>query len=312
MAALAVVKGLKEKRTGAKSDQALRRILNFLDHNNNHKIRLEDFIDIMDEHNVEFDPEEVLELCELTEATGEICHSTLIIFIKNARVWKLLERQAPTESRSRIEAISAKANKVHAAFNLLDSDRDGFVTRSDFKKKFHNLNSKQIDVVFQRYDRSSHGRLSFVEFKNFMARRPLPLRLESRRASILSLSDYESNFGLQQPQADLPLHPPSYQDLSGLPAYQDAFQGSHCNSRDPPSYNSLPSQMQPPRYSSLGYTEEEKAEVAKQLLSLSHACSQSLEELTSLGVDIEEDIDVEEEEDGVNELSTISEEQGEL
>ena len=40
--------------------------------------------------------------------------------------------------------------KVHAAFNVLDSDRDGFVTRSDFKKKFHNLNSKQIDVVFQR------------------------------------------------------------------------------------------------------------------------------------------------------------------
>ena len=39
--------------------QALRRILNFLDHNNNHKIRLEDFIDIMDEHNVELDPEEV-------------------------------------------------------------------------------------------------------------------------------------------------------------------------------------------------------------------------------------------------------------
>ena len=62
------------------------------------------------------------------------------------------------------------------------------------------------------------------------------------------------------------------------------------------------------RYSSLGYTEEEKAEVAKQLLSLSHACSQSLEELTSLGVDIEEDVDVEEEEEGVNELSTISEE----
>ena len=65
------------------------------------------------------------------------------------------------------------------------------------------------------------------------------------------------------------------------------------------------------RYSSLSYTEEEKAELAKQLLSLSHACSQSLEELTSLGVE-EEDVDVEEEEEGVNELSTISEEQGEL
>merc|ERR1719167_709139 len=263
----------------------------------------------MDEHNVELDPEEVLELCELTEASGEICHSTLIIFIKNARVWKLLERQAPAESRSRIEAISAKANKVHAAFNVLDSDRDGFVTRGDFKKKFHNLNSKQIDVVFQRYDRSSHGRLSFVEFKNFMARRPLPLRLESRRASILSLSNYQSNLGLQ---VDLPPHPPSYQDSSGLPAYQDTFQQENrCNSHDPPSYSSLPLQMQPPRYSSLGYTEEEKAEVAKQLLSLSQACSQSLEELTSLGVE-EEDVDVEEEEEGeAHELSTISEEQGE-
>ena len=44
-----------------------------------------------------------------------------------------------------------ESKKVHAAFNVLDSDRDGFVTRSDFKKKFHNLNSKQIDVVFQRF-----------------------------------------------------------------------------------------------------------------------------------------------------------------
>ena len=57
----------------------------------------------------------------------------------------------PTEgTRTRIEAISAKVNKVHAAFNVLDSDRDGFVTKSDFRQKFQNLNSRQIDVVFQR------------------------------------------------------------------------------------------------------------------------------------------------------------------
>ena len=40
--------------------------------------------------------------------------------------------------------------QVHAAFKVLDSDRDGFVTKSDFKKKFQNLNSQQIDIVFQR------------------------------------------------------------------------------------------------------------------------------------------------------------------
>ena len=116
-------------------------------------------------------------------------------------------------------------------------------------------------------------------------RRPLPLRLESRRASILSLSNFESNLGLQQPQVDLdldnldtlktlifslwqpkvnlPPHPPSYQDSSGLPAYQDTFQVNEENTRfntqwqfqesrytshDPPSYSSLPLQMQPPRF----------------------------------------------------------------
>ena len=41
------------------------------------------------------------------------------------------------------------------------------------------------------------------------------------------------------------------------------------------------------------------------------ACTQSLEELTKLGVE-DEEVDVEEEEEEANELSTISEEQGEL
>ena len=44
----------------------------------------------------------------------------------------------------------------------------------------------------------------------------------------------------------------------------------------------------------------------------SQACTQSLEELTKLGVE-DEEVDVEEEEEGeAHELSTISEEQGEL
>ena len=45
----------------------------------------------------------------------------------------------------------------------------------------------------------------------------------------------------------------------------------------------------------------------------SQACTQSLEELTKLGVEDEEvDVEEEEEEEEAHELSTISEEQGEL
>ena len=80
-----------------------------------------------------------------------------------------------------------------------------------------------------------------------------------------SFDDIKKFFNLDN-QVELPLHPPSYQDSSGLPNYQDTFQvnmietpcniwwglwpfqESRYNSRDPPSYNSLPSQMQPPRF----------------------------------------------------------------
>lgn len=221
-----IAKILKEKRTGAKSDQALRKILNYLDYNKNYKIRLEDFIDIMEEHDVDIEPDEILELCDLTEDTGEICQSSLMIFVKNSNVWKILERQDSYENsqsifsqgckgKTKIEVISLKANKVHAAFNVLDSDRDGFVTKQDFKKKFHNLNSKQIDVVFNKYDRASNGKLSFVEFKNFMSRRPLPMKLESRRQSILSLPDYSSLSTIEPPRySSLSLNPPRYSSLA--------------------------------------------------------------------------------------------------
>ena len=44
--------------------------------------------------------------------------------------------------------------------------------------------------------------------------------------SFFDLEDfnYLDNIRLRQPQGNLPPHPPSYQDSSGLPAYQDTFQ----------------------------------------------------------------------------------------
>ena len=221
-----IAKMLKEKRAGSKTDQALRKILNYLDYNKNFKIRLEDFIDIMEEHEVDLKPEEILELCELTEESGEICQSTLTMFVKNSNVWKVLERQNSHETNSqsifsqackgktKIEVISFKANRVHAAFNVLDSDRDGFVSKQDFRKKFVNLNTSQIDIVFNKYDRASNGKMSFVEFKNFMSRRPLPMNLESRRNSILSLPAYSSLTSTDPPRySSLSLYPPRYSSL---------------------------------------------------------------------------------------------------
>lgn len=294
-----IAKILKEKRTGAKSDQALRKILNYLDYNKNFKIRLEDFIDIMEEHDVDIEPEEVLELCDLTEDTGEICQSTLMIFVKNSNVWKVLEKQISYESggqsifsqgakgQTKIEAISLKANKVHAAFNVLDSDRDGFVTKQDFRNKFHNLNSNQIDVVFNKYDRANNGKLSFVEFKNFMSRRPLPMKLESRRHSILSLPDYSSLSSSEPPRySSLSLYPPRYSSLGR--GRKDSLES---NESLGDTYLKDDDDMKTP---------ESPEDVSTEMTSMSNDCSRSMEALNiSPGEDSAENEEI---------LSTISEE----
>lgn len=294
-----IAKILKEKRTGAKSDQALRKILNYLDYNKNFKIRLEDFIDIMEEHDVDIEPEEVLELCDLTEDTGEICQSTLMIFVKNSNVWKVLEKQISYESggqsifsqgakgQTKIEAISLKANKVHAAFNVLDSDRDGFVTKQDFRNKFHNLNSNQIDVVFNKYDRANNGKLSFVEFKNFMSRRPLPMKLESRRHSILSLPDYSSLSSSEPPRySSLSLYPPRYSSLGR--GRKDSLES---NESLGDTYLKDDDDMKTP---------ESPEDVSTEMTSMSNDCSRSMEALNiSPGEESAENEEI---------LSTISEE----
>lgn len=294
-----IAKILKEKRTGAKSDQALRKILNYLDYNKNFKIRLEDFIDIMEEHDVDIEPEEVLELCDLTEDTGEICQSTLMIFVKNSNVWKVLEKQISYESsgqsifsqgakgQTKIDAISLKVNKVHAAFNVLDSDRDGFVTKQDFRNKFHNLNSNQIDVVFNKYDRANNGKLSFVEFKNFMSRRPLPIKLESRRHSILSLPDYSSLSTSEPPRySSLSLYPPRYSSLGT--GRKDSLES---NESLGDTFLKDDDDMKTP---------ESPEDVSTEMTSMSNDCSRSMEALNiSPGEDSTENEEI---------LSTISEE----
>ena len=61
-----------------------------------------------------------------------------------------------------------------------------------------------VHLIFLN-SREASSMLLSTTFHAGYPRRPLPLRLESRRASILSLSNFDSNLGLQQLQVDLDL-----------------------------------------------------------------------------------------------------------
>jgi len=60
------------------------------------------------------------------------------------------------------------SSKTKMAFRLFDMNKDGYITREEFKKVSKNLDVTQIEAVFQRFDLNKDGRLSKGEFRRLM------------------------------------------------------------------------------------------------------------------------------------------------
>ena len=75
------------------------------------------------------------------------------------------------------------SSKTKMAFRLFDMNKDGYITREEFKKVAieletfkcklcfqvsKNLDVTQIEAVFQRFDLNKDGRLSKGEFRRLM------------------------------------------------------------------------------------------------------------------------------------------------
>ena len=82
---------------------------------------------------------------------------------------------------------SDRSSKSLIAFKLFDMNKDGYITREEFKKvhlvisntvKLYpclkvskKLDSTQIEAVFKRFDVNKDGRLSMDEFRRLMEKR---------------------------------------------------------------------------------------------------------------------------------------------
>jgi Ca2+-binding EF-hand superfamily protein len=57
---------------------------------------------------------------------------------------------------------------LHRAFNDLDLDKNGYVTRSEFESmlRYHGLpvTQQDLEALMERYDKNGDGRVSYGEF----------------------------------------------------------------------------------------------------------------------------------------------------
>lgn len=52
---------------------------------------------------------------------------------------------------------------------MLHNFQDGYLTKSELKKRSKRMTPSQIDAVFDKYDKNRDGKLDFHEFKELLA-----------------------------------------------------------------------------------------------------------------------------------------------
>ena len=146
-------------------EYALGQIVDALDEDKNGKVRIDTFVKFMDCYDINIAEEEVHKMEALADDIGELGKHALKTFVKNAWFWQDLEPQAAT--------ISRESKKVTVAFNMIDGNNDGYVTKSEFGRTLKNLKETQISAIFKKFDENDDGKLTLEEFRNFMNARKL-------------------------------------------------------------------------------------------------------------------------------------------
>ena len=155
-----ILPGLGRKTQKAR-DEALLKLLNNFEQKDSGKITLQGFFDCLDEHGVFVIDEEVDQLCAQADVSGNIDRTDLFNYCRRSKFWdvlikkdvyadeevlKLMTKTYDLSGKpkgppkiSKLDTINKAINKVSSAFDALDKDKDGFVTKRDFNRSFPNL-----------------------------------------------------------------------------------------------------------------------------------------------------------------------------
>merc|ERR1711974_136094 len=101
---------------------------------------------------------------------------------------------ADRESRLSFEEFMGEPSRAERLFRLMDKDRDGFVTKAEFKEVCKNLNKEQIEATFKKFDQTGNDKLSFREFRDMMSKRS---ELKGKKVKQHQGSEQSGNNGKQ-------------------------------------------------------------------------------------------------------------------
>lgn len=102
-------------------------------------------------------------------------------------------RSAPAGTPSRAESPpSVKDSAARRAFNSIDKDRSGFITRQELNPYLANMPPETAEAVFQSLDRDGDNRISFEEFERYfypiIAHEPQPV--DTPENAVLGICSY--------------------------------------------------------------------------------------------------------------------------
>ena len=74
------------------------------------------------------------------------------------------EKDRDFDGRMSYEEFVGHDTRSELAFKALDTNGDGFVSKSEFKKICPNMTKVQVDAAFAKFDKDKTGRINYTEF----------------------------------------------------------------------------------------------------------------------------------------------------
>ena len=137
------------------------KMFEYIDTDNDGRIKGDVFVAHLSCCDIQLSPEDVLDLKQSSDSDGMITKTALQHFVVNSSVYKILD-----DAKS--YKLSAEIDRKKAAFHAMDTNRDGLISKGEFGKVMKSLSRKQVDKVYDKYDKDNDQKLSEGEFGNMM------------------------------------------------------------------------------------------------------------------------------------------------
>ena len=78
------------------------------------------------------------------------------------------ERDRDQDGKMSFEEFCGQKTRIELAFEAVDKNGDGFVSRSEFKRICPNLTPEQTEAAFVKFDQDKTGKINYKEWCSMM------------------------------------------------------------------------------------------------------------------------------------------------